>query len=127
MACALLYLRAAGLAGTGNAGAKGFCMFGRIYTFERAPTCDAREIRLAISPMVLRAITLAMYGRPRVRFEELTDFDNPHPIVVVLFERMDHVSGFDQQLRKSLATYGIAVRAMRATIGHAARTADADP
>jgi len=93
-------------------------MLGRIYTFERVQHSDSSPIVELVSPAVLRAITLAMHRYQGIRFEELTEFDNPHPMVVVLFPRRDMIDRFDRELARLLRLSGIDLKVMSTSVGY---------
>ena len=88
-------------------------MLGRVYTFERdasefAPSCEL------VSNAAVGAVLAAINGRSGIRFEVLTDADNPKPVIAVLFSNPLSMAYFDGLLEATLRISGIRARVMHA-------------
>jgi len=84
-------------------------MFGRIYTFERNTAADILSPYELVSSAAIGAIVAAINGRPGIRFEILSDADDPKPTVAVLFVTAVSMEHFDSLFEATLALSGVKV------------------
>ena len=89
-------------------------MLGRVYTFEREIVDFAPTYEL-VSTAAVGAVLAAMNGRPGIRFEMLTDADNPKPVIAVLFSNAISMAYFDGLVEATLRVSGIKVSVMQVT------------
>ena len=84
-------------------------MFGRVYTFERNTAADILSPYELVSSAAIGAIMAAINGRPGIRFEMLSDADDPRPAVAVLFANAISMEHFDGLIEATLALSGVKV------------------
>lgn len=90
-------------------------MLGRVYTFECDEQTNALHGLELVSASAINAIIAAINDEPGVRFEELTESDNPRPIVVVLFAGRKQMQYFDELIGPALRLSGVRARVMQDT------------
>ena len=78
-------------------------MLGRVYTFERDEQTNALHGLEVVSSSAVNAIVAAINDQPGIRFEELTDADNPRPVIVVLFAGAKQMQIFRRADRAGVA------------------------
>lgn len=90
-------------------------MLGRVYTFERDERTDALHGLELVSASAVNAIVAAINDQPGIRFEELTDPDNPRPVIVVLFAGAKQMQYFDELIEPALRLSGVHARIVHDT------------
>ena len=90
-------------------------MLGRVYTFERDEQTDALHGLELVSASAVNAIVAAINDQPGIRFEELTDTDNPRPVIVVLFAGAKQMQYFDELIGSALRLSGVRARVVHDT------------
>ena len=90
-------------------------MLGRVYTFERHEQTDALHGLELVSSAAVNAIFAAINDQPGIRFEELTDSDNPRPVIVVLFAGAKQMQYFDELISPALRLSGVRARVVHDT------------
>jgi len=90
-------------------------MLGRVYTFERDEQTDALHGLELVSASAVNAIVAAINDQPGIRFEELTDGDNPRPVIVVLFAGSKQMQYFDELIGSALRLSGVRARVVHDT------------
>jgi len=82
-------------------------MLGRVYTFERNVAADILSPYELVSSAAIGAIVAAINGRSGIRFEVLSDADDPQPAVAVLFSNPISMEHFDGLIEATLALSGV--------------------
>ena len=90
-------------------------MLGRVYTFERDESADQLHGLELVSASAVNAIVAAINDQPGIRFEELTDSDNPRPVIVVLFAGARQMEFFDELILPALRLTGVRAKIVHAT------------
>jgi hypothetical protein len=96
-------------------------MLGKVYTFERDFTGDFPPYAETVAAAAVNAIVAASNALGGIRHEELTEADNPRPIVALLFPDAARMQKFDALIAAALAP-----RAIRVTVAHTGDAARAD-
>ena len=96
-------------------------MLGKVYTFERDFTSDFPPYAEAVAAAAVNAIVAASHELGGIRHEELTEADNPRPIVAMLFSDAARMQKFDVLIAAALAP-----RAIRVNVAHTGAAARAD-
>lgn len=88
-------------------------MLGRVYTFERD---GAEQVASeSVSKTAINAVVAAINDTPGIRYEELTDPDNPRPIIAMLFADSRRMQQFDELVAATLK-----LSAIKVSVAHAA-------
>ena len=90
-------------------------MLGRVYTFGRDEHTDALYGLELVAASAVTAIVAAINDQPGIRFEELTESDNPRPIIVVLFAGAKQMEYFDELIEPALRLSGVRARVVHDT------------
>ena len=88
-------------------------MLGKVYTFERDFTVDFPPYAETVAAAAINAIVAASNEVGGIRHEELTEADNPRPIVALLFSDAARMRQFD-----ALISAFLAPRAIRVNVAH---------
>ena len=97
-------------------------MLGRVYTFQRDFTVDFPPYAETVAAAAVNAIVAASNALGGIRYEELTEADNPRPIVAMLFPDAARMPQFDALLGAALAP-----RAITVTVAHPRNPTRAQP
>ena len=84
-------------------------MLGRVYTFERDHSSVVFPTIELVSTAAGRAVVAAINEQEGIRFEELTDSDNPKPIIALLFSDVVRMEHFDRLIDATLKLCGVRV------------------
>jgi len=96
-------------------------MLGRVYTFQRDFTVDFPPYAETVAAAAVNAIVAASKELGGIRHEELTEADNPRPIVAMLFSDAARMQKFDALIAAALKP-----RAIRVNVAHTGDAARAD-
>ena len=91
-------------------------MLGRVYTFERDQSSALFPTVELVSTAAVRAVVAAINDQPGIRYEELTDSDNPKPIVALLFADAVRMAHFDGLIEVTLKLCGVRVCGMHGPV-----------
>jgi len=92
-------------------------MPGLIYTFDRIPSADGPVRERRISTDAVIAIALASKGQRGISFEELTESNNPMPMIAVVFLDNESMQTFNSRIELLLAQHGVRIRKIQLTEG----------
>jgi len=90
-------------------------MLGRVYAFERDEHTNALHGLELVAASAVNAIVAAINDQPGIRFEELTDSDNPRPVIVVLFAGPKQMEYFDELIDPAMRLSGVRARVVHST------------
>jgi len=89
----------------------------RVYTFERDHASEVLGPAACVSSAAAAALTAAINERP-IRFEQLTEPGNPHPVMAVLFADPICMQHFDGLIDATLKLSGVRALSMRELDAH---------
>ena len=84
-------------------------MLGRVYTFERDLSSANGATCESVSATAINAVIAAINDTPGIRYEELTESDNPRPIIAMLFADSKRMASFDELVAATLRLSAITV------------------
>ena len=96
-------------------------MLGKVYTFERDFNGDFPPYAETVAAAAVNAIVAASNQLGGIRHEELTESDNPRPIVAMLFSDAARMQKFDALIAAALEP-----RAIRVNVAHTGNASRAD-
>lgn len=91
----------------------------RVYKFERNAATDLLAPEHSVSAAAADALTAAINGQPMIRYEELTESNNPRPIVAVVFADPICMQHFDSLIEATLELSGVRAHEVRELEPHA--------
>ena len=91
----------------------------RVYKFERDVATDFLAPGQSVSPAASEALIAAINGQLTIRYEVLTEANNPRPIIAVIFADPFCRQHFDSLIEATLVLNGVRAREVRELEPHA--------
>jgi len=92
-------------------------MPGLIYTFERLQATNALDAQRRVSTDAVIAIAMAAKGQRGISFEELTEANNPAPMIAVVFLDNESMNAFNARIETALVQHAVRIRKVQLTEG----------